>query len=358
VAGKHRRLWLCATSWASIAPVHYRRSKMSLDSQSPTASSNAGSLTLEAARIRYIEHRSMLGSTAQGLYAIERYTADFTAWCALRQVTLVGEVTREVLSEYPRWLHSYRQRNGRPLEATSRLAKLVPLRGWFKWLARSGLMWFDPGEGLELPASVRSLPRNLPSLQDVQAVLAHPELGTATGLRDRAMLELLFATGIRRMEVTQLQLGELDLHRQLLLVRRGKGRKDRMVPMGERATHWLRRYVDQSRPALKPGPGEMVVFLGAGGKPLSLNWLSTLVSGHFRAALAGRAGSCHLLRHAMATMMLEGGADIRYIQLMLGHAQLVTTQIYMYVAIGRLQDVHARCHPSARLQPMPEERRD
>lgn len=331
---------------------------MPLDSQSPTASCNFDSLSLEAARLLYIEHRSMLGSTAPGLYAIDRYTADFTAWCALREVTLVSEVTREVLAEYPRWLHRYRQKNGRPLEVTSRLAKLVPLRGWFKWLFRSGLMQFDPGEGLELPASVRSLPRNLPSLQDVQAVLAHPDVGTATGLRDRAMLELLFATGIRRMEVTQVQLGELDLHRQLLLVRCGKGRKDRMVPMGERATHWLHLYVEQARPALKPGPGEMAVFLGAGGRSLSLNWLSTLVSSHVRAALPGHAGSCHLLRHAMATMMLEGGADIRYIQLMLGHAQLVTTQIYTHVAIGRLQDVHARCHPSARLQPFTEDRED
>lgn len=328
---------------------------MSVDSHSPTACSKVGSLSLEAARLLYIEHRSMLGSTAQGLYAIDRYTADFTVWCALRQVTLITEVTREVLAEYPRWLHRYRQKNGRPLEVTSRLAKLVPLRGWFKWLARSGLMQFDPGDGLELPAAVRSLPRNLPSFEDVQAVLAHPDVGSANGLRDRAMLELLFATGMRRMEVTQLQLGELDLHRQLLLVRRGKGRKDRMVPMGERATHWIRLYVDQARPALKPGPEEAAVFLGAGGRPLSLNWLSTLVSSHVRAALAGRSGSCHLLRHAMATMMLEGGADIRYIQLMLGHAQLVTTQIYTHVAIGRLQDVHARCHPSARLLPITEE---
>lgn len=331
---------------------------MSSDSTPSTTSVNGGSLSLDTARLLYIEHRSMLGSTAQGLYAIERYTADFTAWCAVRQVTLVSDVTREVLAEYPRWLHRYRQRNGRPLEVTSRLAKLVPLRGWFKWLARNGLMQFDPGDGLELPVSVRSLPRNLPSLLDVQAVLANPDVDTATGLRDRAMLELLFATGIRRMEVTQLQLGELDLHRQLLLVRCGKGRKDRMVPMGERATHWIRRYVEQARPTLRSGPREMAVFLGARGRPLSLNWLSTLVSAHVRAALAGRSGSCHLLRHAMATMMLEGGADIRYIQLMLGHAQLVTTQIYTHVAIGRLQDVHARCHPAARLLPITEERRD
>jgi integrase/recombinase XerD len=129
------------------------------------------------------------------------------------------------------------------------------------------------------------------------------------------------------------------------------------VPLGERAAHWLRRYLEEARPALARRPEEPAVFVGSGGRPLSLNWLSTLVGRHVRAALAGRPGSCHVLRHAMATMMLEGGADIRYIQLMLGHAQLVTTQIYTHVAIGRLQAVHATCHPYARLPVDPEDPR-
>lgn len=330
---------------------------MNPDAFSSIATPERCSLTLEASRQRYLEHRSMLGSTAQGLYAIDRYTADFVAWCKLQQVGLVCEVTPEVLAEYPRWLHRYRQKNGQPLAATSRLAKLIPLRGWFKWLARTWQLAFDPSQGLELPAAARSLPRHLPTLQDVEAVLASPNLRLATGLRDRALLELLFATGIRRMEVAGARLADLDLQRGLLLVRCGKGRKDRMVPLGERATYWLRRYVEEARPALTRRPEEAAVFVGSGGRPLSLNWLSTLVARHVRAALPGRPGSCHLLRHAMETMMLEGGADIRYIQLMLGHAQLVTTQIYTHVAIGRLQAVHATCHPYARLPVDPEDPR-
>jgi integrase/recombinase XerD len=328
---------------------------MNPDAFSSIASPECCSLTLEVSRQRYLEHRSMLGSTTQGLYAIDRYTAGFVTWCKRRQVALVREVTAEVLAEYPRWLHRYRQKNGQPLAVTSRLAKLIPLRGWFKWLARTRQLAFDPSQGLELPVAARSLPRHLPTLQDVEAVLASPNLRLATGLRDRALLELLFATGIRRMEVAGARLADLDLQRRLLLVRCGKGRKDRMVPLGERATHWLRRYVEEARPALTRRPEETAVFVGSGGKPLSLNWLSTLVARHVRAALPGRPGSCHLLRHAMATMMLEGGADIRYIQLMLGHAQLVTTQIYTHVAIGRLQAVHATCHPYARLPVDPQD---
>jgi integrase/recombinase XerD len=105
---------------------------MDPDSISPTACSNGSPLSLAEARLRYLEHRSMLGSTAQSLYAMERYTADFIAWCAPRKVTQVNELTREVLEEYPRWLYRYRQENGQPLGVRSRLAKLVPLRGWFK----------------------------------------------------------------------------------------------------------------------------------------------------------------------------------------------------------------------------------
>lgn len=330
---------------------------MNPDFPSPAESQSVDSTTLEESRQRYIEHRSMLGSTAQSQYALDRYTADFVLWCRDRHVTLVCEVTPGLLAEYPMWLHRYRQTNGRPLAVTSRLAKLVPLRGWFKWLDRSRQLTFDPSHGMELPATTRHLPRNIPSLKDVEAVLAHPDLSQPTGMRDRALLEVLFATGIRRMEVASAQLGDLDLERQLLLVRCGKGGRDRMVPLGERATHWLRRYIEEARHVLVRSPEPANVFLGTRGRPLSLCWLSTLVSQHIGAVLAGRPGSCHLLRHAMATLMLEGGADIRYIQLMLGHAQLVTTQIYTHVAISKLQSIHASCHPAARLQPSDEDRR-
>lgn len=307
--------------------------------------------SLQSCRLRYIEYRSVRGSTPQGLYAIARYTADFVAWCAQRRVHALDEVSAELLADYPRWLHTYRQKNGRPLAVNSRLAKLIPLRGWFVWLARAGELAFDPAATLELPVGEpRSLPRHIPTLRDVEGMLAQPDLHRATGVRDRALLELLFATGIRRTEAARAQIDDLDFDRRLLLVRCGKGRKDRMLPLGERAAWWLERYLREARPALARRPEEAIVFLGAGGRPLSLNWLSTLVAAYIRRALAGRPGSCHLLRHAMATMMLEGGADIRYIQLMLGHAQLVTTQIYTHVAIGTLQAVHAACHPTAKLE--------
>lgn len=304
--------------------------------------------SLDEARTRYLEYRATLGSTTQGLYATSRYTEDFVGWCHDRRVTVVQALTPELVADYPRWLYHYRQKNGRPLSVNSRLAKLVPLRGWLKWLARAHKSSAELLDALELPKSVCSLPRHLPTLQDVEAILASPSVDKPEGLRDRAMMELLFATGIRRMEIKGLQVDDVDLARRQVLIRSGKGQKDRMLPMGERAAFWVERYLRHARPTLSRNSAVLALFLGSHGRPLSLNWTSTIVAMHIRAALNGRPGSCHLLRHAVATMMLESGADIRYIQQLLGHAQLVTTQIYTQVAIGQLQRVHSQCHPWAR----------
>jgi integrase/recombinase XerD len=178
-------------------------------------------------------------------------------------------------------------------------------------------------------------------------VLAVPDVGTPCGLRDRAMMELLLCTGIRRMELAGLAITDLDAQRGSLLVRSGKYRNDRLLPVGARALAWVQRYLQQSRPRLLGTADCGRLFVGHGGRPLSLNQLSTLMSQHVRSAGIGKRGSCHLFRHSMATLMLDGGADIRYIQVMLGHAQLGTTQIYTHVAIGRLQQVHAATHPAA-----------
>jgi integrase/recombinase XerD len=176
-----------------------------------------------------------------------------------------------------------------------------------------------------------------------------PDVGDAIGLRDRAILETLYSTGIRRMEVMNLLVYDLDAERGTLMVRQGKGKKDRMVPIGERAIAWIARYVSDARPQLVMPPDEGVLFLTQEGESLSPNRLTQLVRDYVNAAEVGKTGACHLWRHTCATLMLEGGADIRYIQEMLGHVELSTTQIYTQVSIRRLKAVHALTHPSAKL---------
>jgi len=161
------------------------------------------------------------------------------------------------------------------------------------------------------------------------------------------MLEVLYSTGIRRAELAHLELFDLDAERHTLLVRQGKGKKDRMVPIGERAITWIDRYLADARPKLAGAPDDGVLFLTVDGTGFTPGRLTQLARRHVNAAKLGKSGACHLFRHTMATLMLEGGADIRYIQAILGHVRLETTEIYTRVSIRQLQAIHAACHPGA-----------
>jgi integrase/recombinase XerD len=169
-----------------------------------------------------------------------------------------------------------------------------------------------------------------------------------TGLRDRAILETLYSTGMRRLELTHLKLYDVDLARGTVMIRQGKGRKDRLIPIGSRACAWIQKYLDEVRPQLVIRSDERALFVTDYGEPFERNRLSDLVKKYMRHAGIAH-GSCHALRHACATHMLENGADIRFIQALLGHAELSTTQIYTQVAIGKLKEIHAATHP-ARLE--------
>jgi integrase/recombinase XerD len=151
------------------------------------------------------------------------------------------------------------------------------------------------------------------------------------------------------MEIAELRLDSIDPERGTVLIRLGKGKKDRMIPIGDRAAAWVDKYISDARPLLLVPPDEGVLFLTQMGDPFTPNRLSKMVKDYVGAANLGKTGACHLFRHTMATVMLDGGADIRYIQEMLGHADLSTTQIYTRVSVRRLKEVHAKTHPGARL---------
>jgi integrase/recombinase XerD len=247
-------------------------------------------------------------------------------------------------------LFHYRKKNGEPLSFRSQHACLVPLRVWFRWMTRQNHILHNPASELELPRLGRALPKNIFSAAEVERIMQLCDLGDTIGLRDRAILEVLYSSGIRRLEVIRLKLYDLSLDRGLILIRQGKGDKDRYVPIGERAIAWLEKYVRESRPQLAVEPDDMTVFLTAQGEPFSRDHLTSIVKGRIDAAALGKTGSCHLFRHTMATLMHEGGADIRYIQQMLGHEDIKTTQIYTQVAIRTLQKIHAATHPGALLE--------
>jgi integrase/recombinase XerD len=216
------------------------------------------------------------------------------------------------------------------------------------WMMRERAVLSDPFIGINLPRSTYRLPRVL-GVADLEKVLHRPRVHTRLGLRDRALLETLYSTGIRRTELLRLRLHDIDWHKELVSIRMGKGRKDRVIPIGERALAWMDRYLWKVRRSFVVQEETSEVFLTRSGKPFTPNHLSGLVRKYIEKALPGRSGACHTFRHSMATLMLEGGADIRFIQQMLGHSKLSSTQIYTHVSVQALKDVHSRTHPAARL---------
>lgn len=270
----------------------------------------------------------------------------FVDWCHERGLSEPLDVTRPVLERYQRHLFHYRKKNGQPLSFRSQHSRLVPIRVWFRWMARQRLILHNPASELELPRLGHRLPKHVLTTSEAERVLAQPDVNDPLGLRDRALLETLYSTGMRRLELANLKLYDLDTERGTLMIRQGKGKKDRVIPIGDRAAAWVEKYVQDGRTHLVVEPDDGTVFLSNAGEPFSLDHLSDLVRVHVDAAQIGKRGACHLFRHTMATLMLENGADIRYIQAMLDHADLKTTQIYTQVSIRRLKQIHSATHPA------------
>lgn len=269
----------------------------------------------------------------------------FISWADERGIDDPREITKPMLERYQRHLFYYRKEDGTPLTLGTQLGCLAPLKTWFKWLSREHHILANPAADIDLPRQPKRLPRSVPSVQEVEAILAEAEPTTPQGLRDRALLETLYATGLRRMEIVGVSIYDADLARGLLWVRHGKGGRDRVVPLGERAGAWLGKYLTEARPELTAVDTE-ALFLTDYGEPVSPEYVATKVKRYMQFAGVDKPGSTHLLRHACATHMLEGGADIRFIQEMLGHANLQTTEIYTHVSIDKLIAVHKATHPS------------
>ncbi len=252
------------------------------------------------------------------------------------------------VESYQRHLFHHKKRDGSPLSFRTQAQRLIPVRVFFSWLSSQGRIGVDPSIGVVLPNAEHRLPEATLTAMEADAVLAVPDVTSPLGLRDRAILEVLYSTAIRRSELISLKIWDVDHARGTVFVRQGKGARDRHVPIGDAALVWVARYVELVRPRLGRRQDDDVLFLSASGEPLCADWLSRTVTAYIRAGAPTKHGSCHLFRHSAATLMLEGGADIRYVGEMLGHAKLETTQLYTRVSIAKLRAVHAACHPSGR----------
>jgi integrase/recombinase XerD len=286
----------------------------------------------------------------------------FIDWCEERAIRRPDEVTRAMLERYRSHVFHYRRKSaggratpeGQPLSFQTQAKRLISVRVFFQWLARHHHLLYNPASELELPRPERRLPRHILSVAEVEQIMNAIDTAEPTGLalRDRAMLEALYSTGMRRAELVSLRIDDVDLERGTVLIRQGKGAKDRMVPIGARACRWIEKYLYTVRPLYIDDVDSAVLFLAKHGEGMQGKQLSVIVKKAIEAANLERFqdthpnAACHLFRHACATHMLENGADIRYIQALLGHEDLSTTEVYTRVSILQLKAVHERTHPA------------
>ena len=270
----------------------------------------------------------------------------FFSWCEERGFTDADEITRPMIDRYQRYIFNYRQKNGKALSISCQRGRLTSIKLFFKWMAQKYHILNNPASELVMPREGHKLPGDILTKDEVELVLIQPNIDTPTGLRDRVMLELLYSTGMRRSEVTSLTLVDVDFNREIIMIREGKGRKDRVVPVGKRALSWLQKYLDEARPVLCKTMDAVHIFFTHDGSFFNKETLSENVRKYIIKSGVRKKGSCHLFRHTAATLMLENGADIRFIQQMLGHASLETTQVYTRVSITQLKQVHDLTHPS------------
>jgi len=271
----------------------------------------------------------------------------FLKWAAERGVESVSEFTFELLDAYRRHLYQHRnRRTGKPLRFSTQASYLAAVKHWCGWLLDHDWIAVDPSIKIKLPKEEHRLPASYLTLAEVEGVINSIDLTTDTGIRDRSIFETFYSTAMRRMELVNLQLDDVDCERGLIMIRQGKGRKDRVVPIGKRAIGWLEKYLHESRPRLLQEPSD-TVYLTSTGNAFHPVTLGQLVRQYLDANGIHRRGACHMIRHTAATLMMEGGADLRSLQTLLGHESLNTTQIYTHVTIDRLREVHAKTHPAA-----------
>jgi integrase/recombinase XerD len=277
------------------------------------------------------------GLAPASIASYRRDLVAWAAWLARRGATLASAQKSDVESYLA---DQFRAK----AKATSIARRLSAVRRYYGIELQRGALSADPTLRVRAPKLPRRLPKSLTE-KEVEALLAAPDADTALGLRDRAMLETLYATGLRVSELTGLRLSQLSLDMGVVRVL-GKGSKERLVPLGEEAIGWVQRYLGEVRAGLAAGGKSDAVFLTARRGPMSRQAFWLVVKRHaLRAGISAARLSPHVLRHAFATHLINHGADLRVVQLLLGHADITTTTIYTHVARERLKALHAQHHP-------------
>jgi integrase/recombinase XerD len=291
--------------------------------------------------VDYLEYlRVELGRSERTLRSYAADLRQFADWCGSADVDPLNADAAALRG----WLAALEKQG---CGGRTRARKLSALRGFYRRLVEGDRIERDPTELLKARERSRALPRTL-TRDEVERLIMAPDTALPAGLRDRAMLEVAYGCGLRVSEVIGLLLADIDSQEGFIRCF-GKGSKERLVPLGEEAAHWLARYIEEGRQTLRPGGNQQAVFLGRRGTPLTRQWFGKLLKQYATDAGIARARvSPHVLRHSFATHLLEADADLRAVQAMLGHSRIATTEVYTHVDRARLRAVYDAHHPRAR----------
>jgi len=317
----------------------------------------SGKQKLELLRRRFGEWLTACNYAARTREEYDRSVRDFVQW--LERETEIESVTEAL----PQHLHQYQmalcQRpakdDGGILAVSTQAKTLAAIKTWFEWMVSEQMLAFNPASALRMPKVPRSLPRNVLTQEEARLLLESTPIENPRDIRDRAMLEVLYGSGIRREEMLRLTIYDADLKLGSLRIELGKGRQTRIVPLTRSAIAALKLYLEEVRPRWATEAGKTVLFVSSrSGRALSDNDMLRIVRKAGRRAGIRKHISPHTLRHSCATHLLQEQADIRQIQKLLGHRKLSTTEIYTHVEISDLAGVIARCHPREKVRREPE----
>lgn len=260
--------------------------------------------------------------------------------------TNVKQMTRTALEAYIAGLYEQKTKEGKPYSVGTISTKVRSLKTFFEYLEQANIVFINPAEFIREPKKVRGIPRNILTPAEARQILDQPNLGTRKGIRDRAVLEVFYSTGIRREELCSLTIYDIDLQGAMVRINKGKGKKDRVVPMGKHAVRFLREYITKVRPHFtRNNRTTRRLFIDAFGKPFSTQMATITVRTCARAAGIGKQVSPHVFRHTFATQLVKNGADIVAVQRMLGHADLKITTVYLRTVGIDLKAAHQKSHP-------------
>lgn len=291
-------------------------------------------------------HLAVKGWAKTTLENYERLLKRLMGFLAERGVEDTSQATKAMMGDFQQVEKERLSPKGLPLSVSTVNSSLLMAKNFFRYLREEGILWSDPSREVVLMKAPKTLPRSFLTSQEAKRMMEAPDLTTALGYRDRCILEVLYSTGIRKGELNNLKVSDLDLEEGFLRVNQGKGGKDRVVPLGRVACQYLKNYLEHVRPLyLRKEPNLPWLFLSKKGGRMSAMVARGVVRRSVQGAGVTKKVTPHTFRHTCATLMLKNRANIRHVQELLGHASLETTKIYTAVTVTDLKEIHRRCHP-------------